>query len=55
MNFSDLLMYFLGSVWQSSLKQLSKEDSFIIPIKGRLKRYVNVLAQYGIDIFLVPS
>lgn len=32
-------------VWQSSLKQLSKEDSFIIPIKGRLKRYVNVLAQ----------
>lgn len=30
-------------IWQSSLKQLKKVDSFIIPIKGRLKHYLNVL------------
>ncbi|KAI7999581.1 Protein MALE DISCOVERER 1 [Camellia lanceoleosa] len=33
----------LAGIWQSSLKQLKKVDSFIIPIKGRLKHYLNVL------------
>ncbi|KAI8000108.1 Protein MALE DISCOVERER 2 [Camellia lanceoleosa] len=30
-------------MWQSSLKQLKKADSFMIPIKGTLLRYLNVL------------
>uniref|UniRef100_A0A5B6ZGB5 Putative LRR receptor-like serine/threonine-protein kinase MRH1 n=1 Tax=Davidia involucrata TaxID=16924 RepID=A0A5B6ZGB5_DAVIN len=35
-------------IWQSSLKQLKKADSFIIPIKGTLIRYLNLFPLFKI-------
>ncbi|XP_010276980.1 PREDICTED: protein MALE DISCOVERER 2-like isoform X2 [Nelumbo nucifera] len=42
--FTSMLMgHVFGSIWQSSLKHLSKEDSFLFRIKGKLQLYLELL------------